>query len=137
MAIEAEEMDALTGGGQWTEDSEGEARPLWGKNVSTKYVTGARMTSAVADLRPKGPIEDRLIDRWVRLACTHSRTRRVAAKSWVADVVGLDGAWADGSNRAEALAGLPGVVDEWVRMKLADNDTDLPLMEGLALVVEQ
>lgn len=102
------------------------------------YLT-ALYPSAGLDWTPsadaEGPLE-RLIHEWVRRACRHSRVRRIDRRVWVADVVGLDGAWADGPSPEAAEAALPGVVEEWVRMKLADGDSDLPAMHGTRLVVE-
>jgi predicted RNase H-like HicB family nuclease len=56
---------------------------------------------------------------------------------WVADVVGLDGAWAEGPTRAVAVQNLQSVIYEWVTMKLDDGDRDIPQMDGLRLVPEE
>jgi hypothetical protein len=78
-----------------------------------------------------------LIARWVRLACAHARTRPVSRKSWVADIVAVPGAWFEAPTNKAALAGLPSVVEEWVRMKLEDGDADIPRMEGLKLIIDE
>lgn len=83
------------------------------------------------------PLADRLIRRWVRLASRHARVRRVDTKVWVADVVGLPGAWSDGPSREAAEANLPSVLYDWVRMKLDDGDRDIPPMHGLKLVIDE
>lgn len=77
----------------------------------------------------------RLIDQWVHIACSHARTRRIG-NLVVADVAGLEGAWAQGDTADEARANLPSVLTEWVRLKLADGDDDIPPMEGVRLTVD-
>lgn len=75
-----------------------------------------------------------LVKAWVAIACDHARTRKVDDMV-VADVVGLDGAWAQGSTCEEALRELPSVLNDWVWMKLRDGDRDIPAMEGVQLIV--
>lgn len=79
------------------------------------------------------PLES-LVKAWVAIACDHARTRKVDGVV-IADVVGVDGAWAQGSTREEALRELPSVLDDWVWMKLHDGDRDIPSMEGVRLIV--
>ncbi|MBX3283964.1 MAG: hypothetical protein KF703_01330, partial [Actinobacteria bacterium] len=55
-------------------------------------------------------VMERLIRRWVEKASRHYRTTQVDPGVWVADVVGIDGAWADGKTRREAIANLPSVL---------------------------
>lgn len=76
-----------------------------------------------------------LIDQWVNIACRHARTRRVGAHIF-ADVVGVDGAWAQGTTAEEALVELRSVLTEWVQLKLEDADDDIPPMEGVRLTVD-
>lgn len=81
-------------------------------------------------------VMEHLTRRWVEKASRHYRTTKVDPGVWVADVVGIEGAWAEGRTRREALANLPSVLDAWVRMKLEDGDEDIPPMDGTKLVVE-
>lgn len=80
-------------------------------------------------------ILNRLVDQWVRIAVRHARVRKID-HMYIADVVRVDGAWADGSSEAKALKRLSGVLHEWVTMKLEDGDDDIPPMEGVHLVVQ-
>lgn len=88
-----------------------------------------------ADVPAVGDPMDTLIEQWVSLAVRHARLRR-ADDLWVADVVGLDGAWSDGASAEDAVAGLAEVLADWVTLKLNDGDRDIPPMEGVKLVLD-
>lgn len=89
-----------------------------------------------AGSRPSvGDPMDSLIQQWVNLAVRHARVRDVDG-ALVADVVGLDGAWADGATSGDAVAALAEVLTEWVTLKLSDGDKDIPPMEGVQLVLD-
>ena len=71
-----------------------------------------------------------LVDRWVSVACRHVRLRWVE-DSWIADVVGVEGAWASAPAEQQAIEELRSVLEDWVWMKIEDGDTDIPDMEGI------
>lgn len=52
----------------------------------------------------------------------------------VATVEGCPGAWAHGTTAADAVALLESVLIGWADLKLADGDTDIPVMGGISLV---
>ena len=52
----------------------------------------------------------------------------------VATVEGCPGAWAYGTAAEDAVAYLESVLIGWADLKLADGDTDIPLMGGISLV---
>lgn len=104
--------------------------------VDEHWVTSPTLRSTGAvDLSAGGDPMETLIDQWVQMAVRHARVRRMDDE-WVADVAGLDGAWSEGKSKRRAEAGLARVLNSWVRLKLADGDRDIPLMEGLRLVVD-
>jgi predicted RNase H-like HicB family nuclease len=80
------------------------------------------------------PLES-LIERWTDVAVSHARVR-LLDDVFVADVVGVPGAWSSASTGDAALLSLREVLIDWVRMKLDDGDTDIPQMEGIRLVLE-
>jgi predicted RNase H-like HicB family nuclease len=80
---------------------------------------------------------DRLVSQWITLALQHARVRRLDDGRFFADIVALPGVWSDGDTKEEALDELPSVLADWVALKLADQDEDLPAMEGLDLVVRE
>ncbi len=54
----------------------------------------------------------------------------------VATVEGCPGAWAYGTTAEDAVAYLESVLIGWADLKLADGDTDIPVMGGIRLVTE-
>ena len=55
----------------------------------------------------------------------------------VATVEGCPGAWAYGTTAEDAVAYLESVLIGWADLKLADGDTDIPVMGGINLVTER
>lgn len=74
-----------------------------------------------------------LINAYVQIAASHARRRRMEDGRWFADVVGLQGAWAEGATADEAFRELPGVIREWALLKIEKGDDDIPSMEGIDL----
>ncbi len=99
------------------------------------WVSAQTLHTSTEDAPSVGDPMEKLIEQWVTKAAFHARARRIGGE-WIADVVGVPGAWAEGTTKANALASLPSVLNEWVRLKLADGDQDIPPMEGLRLVVD-
>ena len=89
--------------------------------------------SHVTDTPPESALE-RLVEHWADVAVTHARVRS-ADEGFVADVVGIDGAWGFGRNPKEAVNDLRQVLPDWANFKLEDGDDDIPSMEGLSLVL--
>ena len=54
----------------------------------------------------------------------------------VATVEGCPGAWAYGTTAEDAVAYLESALIGWADLKLADSDTDIPVMGGISLVPE-
>ncbi len=52
----------------------------------------------------------------------------------MATVEGCPGAWAYGTTAEDAVAYLESVLIGWADLKLADGDTDIPVMGGISLV---
>ena len=71
-----------------------------------------------------------LVETYARAASGHARVREVDPNVWVASVVGLDGAWAEGSTAQEAVGALPAAIMGWVAVKLRTGATDIPIIEG-------
>ncbi len=74
-----------------------------------------------------------LIDAYVRIAHAHRRSEQMEDGRWFAEVVGLEGAWADGDTRDEAEEELLDVLQGWVELKIEAGDDDIPPMEGIDL----
>lgn len=119
--------------------------PIWSvtNSLSVALDESERETVLTLHSTPDGDIiesdwaaaMDTLIDQWIYVAMGHVRVRRVDYE-WFADIAGIDGAWGVGNKRNEAYADLETTLREWVDLKLADNDRDIPAMEGVKLVLD-
>ena len=112
----------------------------------TILADGPPQTGAWADLShvPLSDVQDssvsyetieglptRLVEAYAAAASRHARVREVDPGVWVASVVGLEGAWADGETAEEALEALPEAIVGWVAVKLRLGAADIPRIEGL------
>ena len=75
----------------------------------------------------------RLIELYADAAVRHARMSEVDPGVWVANVVGLDGAMADGDSADEAMASLREAVIGWVVVKRQVGATDIPVIDGFDL----
>ena len=77
----------------------------------------------------------KLIDCWAETAARHAMLEPIGDPPGVfAAVAGIQGPWAFGDTRDEALAELKSVLADWAALKLEDGDDDIPDMEGVRLV---
>jgi len=76
---------------------------------------------------------DDLIAAYAEAAARHGVAREVESGFWVATVVGLDGAWSDGSTPEAALEDLEQVIREWAHVKCRLGAQDMPRIEGISL----
>jgi predicted RNase H-like HicB family nuclease len=74
-----------------------------------------------------------LVRAYADIACRHARVTETDAGVWFADVVGLEGAWGDGSSPEEAEEELREAIIGWVAVKRRMGATDIPPIEGIDL----
>ncbi len=72
----------------------------------------------------------RIIEFYTDAALRHARVREVDPGVWVASVIGLDGAMADGDNPADALGALREAIIGWVVVKRRVGAVDIPTIDG-------
>ena len=91
-------------------------------------------------VKPKPPEEPvvaglplSLLRRYAEAAARQNAVREVEPGVWIARAVGLEGAWCDGVTADEARLRLPGVVVEWVKLKLQLGARDIPQVEDISL----
>lgn len=82
---------------------------------------------------PVDVVPGSLVLSYAELAADHARYEQLEDGSWFADVVGLDGAWAEGDTPTDARSELVRVIEGWVRVKLRHGDDDIPPIEGIDL----
>jgi predicted RNase H-like HicB family nuclease len=69
---------------------------------------------------------------YIALAMSRARVTELEPGHWFAEFDGdFPGVWADGASREECLAVLADVLHEWLIVKVAKGDDDLPVLGGL------
>lgn len=58
---------------------------------------------------------------------------RLSDSSWYASIPQFEGLWANNSSPAETLAELRCVLIDWLCLKIADGDNDIPVVAGMNL----
>ena len=90
---------------------------------------------------PSGAVADRetgippdLIEKWAGAAAAQAVVEPMEAPDgYYAEVAETPGAWGYGETEGEALSVLHSVLIGWASLKLADGDTDVPVMGGISL----
>lgn len=75
-----------------------------------------------------------LIDKWATAAAAQAVVEPMKVPDgYYAEVAETPGAWGYGETEDEALSVLHGVLIGWASLKLADGDTDIPVIGGVSL----
>ena len=74
-----------------------------------------------------------MLELYADIASRHATTKQLSDGSCVATVVGLNGAFGEGSTAEEAVNDLKEAIVGWVVVKRRIGATDIPPMEGLNL----
>lgn len=109
------------------------AIPQFGAWAHPKSDLFSSETSAAISVLTIEGLPIHLVETYARAASGHARLREVDPNVWVASVVGLDGAWAEGSTAQEAFGALPAAIMGWVAVKLRTGAKDIPIIEGFDL----
>lgn len=98
--------------------------------------SGGKVNRHVAPRRVK-QIDLPELDRYVSLALRDALPRKLESDggAWYADLPGFPGVWARGASARECLDGLEEILREWLSLKLADGDRDIPVVDEIALTV--
>lgn len=82
---------------------------------------------------PRGSVPTTLIDRYVRNAMLRARTELLEDGSTYAYVPAINGAWGQGPDAESAKADLKSAIEDWLELKIADQDGDIPKLNGIDL----
>ena len=75
-----------------------------------------------------------LIEKWATAAAAQAVVEPMEAPDgYYAEVAETPGAWGYGETEDEALSVLHSVLIGWASLKLADGDTDIPMIGGVSL----
>ncbi len=107
-----------------TSSTESIEEGIWDEEVTT---TGLRRVVW------RRPLPMQLIEQYAETATRRATARQLDDGSWLAEVEGFHGVWANEPSQKQALDEMQSVVREWVILKIRDEDRDLPVLEGLDL----
>lgn len=79
-------------------------------------------------------IPEALFRRYMN-AAMHRAHAELEDGVWFAEIPGFSGLWGEGQNKEAALSDLSEALDDWLILKIEDEDRDLPLLENMNLNV--
>lgn len=79
-------------------------------------------------------VPDEILKRYISVSMRGAKTKQVVpGEKWFAELPGFPGVWADGPSLKECLDTLAEVLREWVILKIADGDQDIPIVDDIDL----
>ena len=72
-------------------------------------------------------------DSYVAEAMLSASIERLEKGSWFAEIALMPGVWGEGDSKAAASADLAGALEEWLFLKIVDEDRDLPVLAHIDL----
>jgi predicted RNase H-like HicB family nuclease len=73
-----------------------------------------------------------MLDRYISVAMEPASPRKLEGK-WYCSLDRFPGVWADAESLAECLDTLRDVLRDWLVLKLANHDTDVPVVDEIDL----
>jgi len=77
----------------------------------------------------------KLLDDYKKSAMRQASLKQLEHGNWFAELPGFPGVWADGASPEADLATLEEVLAEWLALKIADKDRDIPIIDRINLNV--
>ena len=77
----------------------------------------------------------KLLENYKKSAMRRVSLKQLEDGAWFADLPGFPGVWADGEPPESALATLEEVLADWLALKIADKDRDIPIIDRINLNV--
>lgn len=75
-----------------------------------------------------------LFDRYVSVALRSALPAKIEGGEWYAELADFRGVWATGESPKECLDSLELVLRDWLVLKIADGDRDLPVKDDIDLL---
>lgn len=72
---------------------------------------------------------------YIQKAIERAEYKRLEDGTWFADMPGFEGVWANGGSVEESRRELMEVLEEWLLLKIHDNDP-IPVVDGITLAVK-
>lgn len=74
-----------------------------------------------------------MLTTYIAKALEHAIFERPEDGQWYGEISLCPGVWATGDSQEACRKELQEVLEEWLLLKLRDNDLDIPVIEGICL----
>lgn len=71
------------------------------------------------------------LELYIAIALRDAQARELEPDHWYAALEPFPGVWADGASAEECLTSLADVLHEWLIVKIAHGDHDIPVIDGI------
>ena len=71
------------------------------------------------------------LEPYIAIALRDAHARELEPGHWYADLEAFPGVWADGASPEECLTDLADALQEWLIVKIAHGDHDIPVIDGI------
>ena len=78
-----------------------------------------------------------MITAYINEAMRRARYKILEDDTFFGEIPELQGVWANADTLEECRQELQEVLEEWLILKLRENDTDLPVLGGISLATEK
>lgn len=103
-------------------------------NTATRVVASWRPNESRAETYQEIQVAQELLDRYVNVAVRRAVPKKLETGAWFADLgAAFPGVWAQGASVKECLDELAEVLEDWVLLKISDQDRDLPTVDDIDL----
>jgi hypothetical protein len=105
------------------------------RNMEVRELSWEPVRGSTAETQQEIQVAQELLDRYVHVALRRAIPRQLEnSGEWYADLgPEFRGVWASGPSAKECLDTLAEVLEEWVLLKIADQDRDLPVVDDIDL----
>lgn len=84
---------------------------------------------------PTMSLPHELLNRYIDMAMRPAVPVRSERETWFCDLPKFPGVWAEGESVKACLDTLQEVVREWLILKIADGDLDIPVLDEIDLTI--
>lgn len=80
--------------------------------------------------------EENMLTEYIHAALKKADYKKLEDDSWFAEIPGFQGVWANGKTVEECRHELCEVIEEWLMLKIRDNDP-LPVVDQLEIKIQE
>jgi predicted RNase H-like HicB family nuclease len=77
-----------------------------------------------------------MIAEYIQKSLENAEYKKLEDGTWYAEILGFKGVWANGKNVEECRKELSEVIEEWILLKIKDNES-IPELKGVKLNIKE